>query len=43
MNAEMAEQENKENSEVKGEAVTDDGKADDNQTNVADEKTEKKT
>ena len=42
MNAEMAEQENKENSEVKGEAVTDDGKADDNQTNVADEKTEKK-
>ena len=41
MNAEMAEQENKETSEVKNEAMPDGGKSEDNQT-VDEEKTEKK-
>ena len=41
MNAEMAEQENKEASEVKNEAMPDGGKSEDNQT-VDEEKTEKK-
>ncbi len=42
MNAEMAEQENKETSEVKNEATPDESKSGDNQT-VDEEKTEKKT
>ncbi len=41
MNAEMAEQENKETSELKNEVMPDDGKAEDNQA-VDGEKTEKK-
>ena len=41
MNAEMAEQENKETSEVKNETSTDESQVDGNQT-VSEEKTEKK-